>query len=533
MHFISMEEGNSDKNTEIDWKNTFEDQMRESAPRNNQDPQNIERKEDFPSIQKNQRIGPPTRKTSKKKKIVIILIILILIYSFFVSITSQQLGIFLPTLILCICLWQIGKSPKKKPYEYAYEDMGQKGDDGKIHEIQPSYLPNTRYNQAYIPAYGIPAPTQKATLDTVKSKTKIYKDFKEAAEYNTSWLNVETQTLNVDPDDEIILSHWTPLRFTLKTSLGDSIKNFLMLILYFGIYALITYFYTNGDINATFQAFFFPIVPYILVCYRGFDKFIKAFFYSVLLMAIISILMREEIALITREGIPFLKYFLFLEKYLPWLSNYIVDLSDATGVIQFTIQIIAGVFLLEFIIMVLYSLIKTRPYISMVISRKAVFIRAKTKKSIWDIILNLFWIILNPFNISQYKDVQNRIKYNKMTASEGRHHDFSKIEPGDISSLKKKKYSTNLFIAMSIIPIVLGIYIGISFQPIFGGLILGIGIVFIINAVKKKGYYKVIISVNRSQVEGSWILSHNSDVFRFERIPESIAKFFQPLKKLP
>jgi len=62
MHFISMEEGNSDKNTEIDWKNTFEDQMREGAPRNNQDPQNIERKENFPLIQKNQRIGTPPRK---------------------------------------------------------------------------------------------------------------------------------------------------------------------------------------------------------------------------------------------------------------------------------------------------------------------------------------------------------------------------------------------------------------------------------------------------------------------------------------
>ena len=526
-----MEEQPSDKNTEIDWENAYEEQMKGPEHQNNKNVQISERKEFTPSIQENQKKnGPPPKKSSIKKKIVIILIILILLYSFFVFISSNQPAIFLPTLIICLCLWQIGKSSKKKPYEYIYEDEEV---DVKIRQVQPSYQPNTRYDQAYIPAYGIPAPAQKASLVTTPSKTKIYKDFQKAAEYNTSWLNVETQTLNVDPDDEIILSHWTPLRFTLKTSLGDSIKNFLMLILYFGIYALITYFYTNGDINATFQAFFFPIVPYILVCYRGFDKFIKAFFYSVLLMAIISILMREEIALITREGIPFLKYFIFLEEYLPWLSNYIGDLSDATVAIQFTIQIIAGVFLFEFIIMVLYSLIKTRPYVSMVISRKAVFIRAKTKKSIWDIIVNIFWIILNPFNISQYKDVQNRIKYNKMTASEGRHHDFSKIEPRDIRSLKNTISPPNLFIAMSIIPIVLGIYVGISFQPIFGGLILGIGIVFIINAVKKKGYYKIIISVNRSQVEGSWILSHKSDIFRFERVPPSIAKFFQPLKKLP
>ncbi|MHA1561399.1 MAG: hypothetical protein ACTSPA_04675 [Promethearchaeota archaeon] len=119
-----------------------------------------------------------------------------------------------------------------------------------------------------------------------------------------------------------------------------------------------------------------------------------------------------------------------------------------------------------------------------------------------------------------------------MTALEGRHHDFSKIEPKDISSLKKKKYSTGLFIALSIIPIILGIFVGVSFQLIFGGFILGIGIIFLFNAIKKKGKFKIIINVNRSQVEGSWVLSHKSDIFRFERVPPSIAKFFQPLRKI-
>jgi hypothetical protein len=531
-----MEEGNSDKNTEIDWKNTYEDQMREGAPRNNKSAQNIERKENFPSIQKNQRIGPPPRKPSKKKKIVIILIILILLYSFFVFITSNQPGIFLPTLILCICLWQIGKSPKKKPYEYIYDEKEQKEGVGKINEMQPSYLPNTRYDQAYIPNYGIPASTQRATLVTTPSKTKIYKDFQKAAEYNTSWLNAESQTLNVDPDDEVILSHWTPLRFTLKTSIGDSIKNFLILILFFGIYALITYFVsddrTDGNFDATFQAFFLPIVPYILVCYRKFDKYIKAIFYSILLMAIISILMREENGLITREGIPFLKYFGFINVYYPQAVNIIENLPGLSGDIGFTIKLLVIVFAVEFIIMVLYSAVKTRPYVSMVISRKAVFIRAKTKKSFWDILVIILWIILNPFNISQYKNIQDRIRYNRMTAKEGRHHDFSKIEPGSINSLKKKKYNTGLLIVLSIIIMIIGIYSLLTIQLIFGAIILGIGFIFLINAIKKRDKYKIIINVTRSQVEGSWILSHKSDIFRFERVSPSIAKFFQPLSKI-
>jgi len=537
-HLISMEEQPSDKNTEIDWENAYDEQMKGPEHQNNTDVQISERKEFTPSIQENQKKNvPPPKKSSKKKKIVIILIILILLYSFFVFITSNQPGIFLPTLILCLCLWQIGKSSKKKPYEYIFEDEEQKEGDEIIHKIQPSYMPNTRFDQAYIPAYGIPVPTQKASLVTTPSKTKIYKDFQKAAEYNTSWLNVETQTLNVDPDDEIILSHWTPLRFTLKTSIGDSIKNFLMLVLFFGIYALITYFVSedrvNGNYNATFQAFFLPIVPYILVCYRKFDKYIKAIFYSILLLAIISIFMREENVLITSEGIPFLKYFGFINLYYPQAVDIIDNLSGISGDIGFTIKLLVIVFAVEFIIMVLYSIAKTRPYVSMVISRKAVFIRAKTKKSYWDILLIIFWIIFNPFNISQYKDIQDRIRYNRMTAKEGRYHDFSKIEPGSISSLKKKKYNTGLLLALSIIIMIIGIYSLLTIQLIFGAIILGIGFVFLLNAIKKRDKYKIIINVTRSLIEGSWILSHKSDIFRFERVSPSIAKFFQPLKKIP
>ncbi|MHA1474485.1 MAG: hypothetical protein ACTSQ5_04790 [Promethearchaeota archaeon] len=530
-----MDEEPSDKNTEIDWKNTYDEQIKGVERQNNVHVQNIERKELIPSIQKiqnNQKKLVYPKKKSTKKKVVIILIALILLYSVFVFITSLDPAIFLPTSILCLCLWQIGKSSKKKPYEYVYEE--EEG-DVKIRQVQPSYQPNTRYDQSYIPAYGIPSPTQKASLDTVHSKTKIYKDFKKAAEYNTSWLNVETQTLIVDPDDEIILSHWTPLRITLKTSVGDSIKNLLMLILFFGIYALIIYFTSddraNDNFDATVQAFFFPIVAYVVVSYRGFDKFIKATMISfIFLSTIINGLL--TLGIITGAGIPFLRYFIFVDNYIPGLIDYLQGTTPFSGPLADAYFMLLIVLIIEFIIMILYSLIRTRPYVSMVVSRKAVFIRAKTKKSIWDIIVNIFWIILNPFNISQYRDVQNRIRYNKMTAEEGRYHDFGKIEPRDISSLKKKKYSTGLFLAMSIIPIALGIFVGFSFQPIFGGFILGIGIIFLLNAIKKKDKYKIIINVNRSQVEGSWILSHKSDIFRFERVPPSIAKFFQPLSKI-
>lgn len=532
-----MDEEHRDKNTEIDWKNTYDEQIKGADSRNINYIQNHERQELPASIQEIQKkTGPPTKKSSRKTAVIIIEILLLII-SFLAFISTHNPGIFLLTIILSLCIGLFGRSSKKKPYEYIYEEDGQKEIDGKIHETQPSYLPNTRFDQAYIPTYGIPAPTQKASLDTSPSKTKIYKDFQKAAEYNTTWLNAETQTLNVDPDDDIILSHWTPLRISFKSSIWGSIKSFLMLIVYFGIYALITYFVSDdrahGNYDATVQALFFPIVPYVLVCYRGLNKFIKAVLISfIFISTVITTLF--NLGIITGAGIPFLKYFIFLQDNIPWLYDLIKGATPVEGAIAETYFVLLMVFIFEFIVMILYSLIKTRPYVSMVVSRKAIFLRAKTKKSVWDIIVNIFWIILNPFNISQYKDVQNRIRYNKMTAKEGRHHDFSKIEPKDIRSLKKKKYSTGLFILMSIIPMGLGIFVGITFSNIiFGVFIIAIGVIFLINAIKKKDKYKIVISVHRSQVEGSWILSHKFDIFRFERVPPTISSFFQPLKKLP
>ncbi|MHA1718437.1 MAG: hypothetical protein ACTSWX_03290 [Promethearchaeota archaeon] len=519
-----MEEENSDKKSEIDWESTYDEQLTNARPEYT----------GTSVIQEKQKKMDVKESKSSKKKTFIIFEIVILILTFIIFVNTHNPGLILIGLILSICIWQFRKKPKKKPYEYLYEEKEQKKGESEVQKGLPSYMPNTRFDQAYIPSYGIPAPDQTALLETEHSKTKIYKEFQKAAEYNTSWLDSKTQTLNVDPDDEIILSHWTPLRISLKTSIGDSTKNFLMLMVYFGIYALISFFIWDrgtGKLDYTIQALFFPIVPYVLVCYRGFDKYIKAILFSLLLMStVITTLFNLHI--ITALGIPFLKYFAFLKDNFPSMFDFLINLSGIENEIKFTYILLGVVFVFEFILMILYSIVKTRPYVSMVITKKAIFIRAKTKKSFWDILVNIFWIILNPFNVKQYKDIQDRIRYNRLTAKEGKYHDFSKITPSATQSLKKKKYNSKLLKAISIITLITG-FISFFFINIFSLIIIGIGIILLINSSKKKNKYKIIIDVNRSQVEGSWILSHKSDILVFERVPESIAKFFVPLKKLP
>ena len=457
------------------------------------------------------------------KKTLIILEIIVIVAGFLLFIRFHNPGVILISIVLIIIVWLLGKRPKKQPYEYLFDQKQQEG--------APAYVPDTRFDQPYTPH--IPSPQKAALLPftTTGTKTRIYKNFQEAAEYNTGWLNAETQTLNLDAEDEVILSHWTPLQVKMKKSFGDSVKAFIMLIIYFGIYAVISYFYTkrtgtNIDANdAAMQALFLPVFPYILICFRSLDKYIKALGCAFFLMVAIFIPFSNN-GIISPEGIPFLKYFFFVNNIFPGLQGMLAQATGIDTFINFTSGMLLVVFGFEFVLMIIYAIIKTRPYINTVISKKAIFIRAKTKKSVFEIIKILFWIIITPFNIKQYKDIRDRIKYNRMTALEGHHHDFSRVSSESIEKLKIHKHTIEGKVFILIVLIVVGI---LTLQFFIGFGIIGIAVILLLRTVRFRNTYRITLDVKRSKVEGSWILSHQSDIFEFDRVTESITQYFSQI----
>ncbi len=457
------------------------------------------------------------------KKTLFVIEIIVVIIGFVLFTQLKNPGVILLFLILMLIIWQIGSRPKKQPYEYLFDKTKQ--------DSVPAYAPDSRFDQPYTPNISEKPKALLVPFTSTSTKTVLYKNFQQAAEYNLGWLNAETQTLQLDPDDDVILSHWTALRIKMKTSFGDSVKAFLMLCIYFGIYGVISYFYTKNVStsldarNAAVQAFFFPLFPYILVCYRGLDKYIKALLGTFFLMVTVFIPLSVQ-GTITADGIPFLKYFMFIREYFPGLIQALFSASGSNSGIEFTKEVLIIIFGFEFILLVITSLFKTRPHISLVISKKALYIRAKTKKSFFEVAKLLLWIILNPFNISQYREIINRVKYNRLTASEGNVHDFSRFTPDSIEKLKIHRHSVKGKTTIAIVLVGIGIA---TLRLTVGFGLIGIAIILFVKALREKGTSLITLNVKRSKVEGSWILSHQADIFEFDRVPESIAKHFRKI----
>ncbi|MHA1674813.1 MAG: hypothetical protein ACTSYI_14455 [Promethearchaeota archaeon] len=360
-------------------------------------------------------------------------------------------------------------------------------------------------------------------LISEQKKKELYANFQKAAEYNTHWLNSENERINLKPEDHIILSNWSPLTVSMKVSFKDSMKRFGMLCVYFGIYALISYFVTDrgtGQLDATMQALFFPLFPFILVSYRSIDKYLKALLSTFFVLLLVFTPMVTN-GLLSEQGIPFLRYFFFIDDYFPGLVNLMSQAAETSDPIVLTGTILRIIFIYEFFLLILYWIFKKRPYIHLVASEQALFIRAKTKKSVWDVLIMVLWIILNPFNISQYKEIQNRIRYNRLTAKEGRNHDYSQILRRAIKKWTLKKSSTWQRMVIAIAFSIIGVF---TIGALVGIPLLGIGIILFFGALRRRNTYKIYLKIKRSLVEGSWVLSHQFDVLEFPAVPEDVAQ---------
>ncbi|MHA1611563.1 MAG: hypothetical protein ACTSYU_05885 [Promethearchaeota archaeon] len=450
------------------------------------------------------------------KKLTWIIEILIVIGSFLIFSRTNNPGVFLFTIILAICIAQVGKKPRKQPFDYLF---------GKNQaNLSSDVTESIRYDQAYAPSPSTVEPiVPQKMMITEQKKKELYENFQDAAEYHTHWLNSEAETLNLKLDDQIILSKWTPLSVSMKVSFEDSVKRFLMLGVYFGIYAIISYFVFDrgeGNYDATVKALFFPFLPYILISYRGIDKYLKALLSSFFAMAVIFTPLFVK-GIITNEGIPFLKYFIFIEEFFPGVVNLLVQATETENAIAFTNELLRIVFIFEFILLILHWVFIKRPEIHLVASEQSLFIRTKTKKSIWDIVMMVLWIFLNPFNISQYKEIQNRIRYNRLTAKEGRNHDYSKVSHESIEKWLVRKRSMWQRIILAIVFFVIGVF---TLATIIGIPLIGLGVILFFSALRRRNTYKIYLRINRSLVEGSWVLSHQFDIFEFPSVPENVAQ---------
>jgi hypothetical protein len=364
------------------------------------------------------------------------------------------------------------------------------------------------------------------------TQSHIYRQFKGAAEYRCPWLNTITNHITFCAEESVLQGDWVKYKFKTSKSFGEVFKNSITFLFFFAIFAIVKYFFPDDNytrLEAALNAFFFWTLPYILVSFRGFDKYIKALMIVIITM-IFPILPLFLSDIISFRGIPYLRYVIVLAEFfnryigakIPVISS--INTNNKQAVLQLTAGLLGGMFVIEFILMLLYALFRSTPRIDTILTNQALYVREKTKDSIFSILIYLIYIPLNPFMVKQYKDLADRVRYNKIAKHEGKKYDFSRITFDSVEKIEKSRDSSY---GRAFFGLLLGI---IGFLSTFIPLVLIGGLIFIINIVPKKTF-TIVLKLSRKKIEGSWILSHDDNMIVLRNVPLDFAKYFNPKDK--
>ena len=202
---------------------------------------------------------------------------------------------------------------------------------------------------------------------------------------------------------------------------------------------------------------FFPVVGYILVAYRGIDKFIKAALLGIfsLYFVLYPLLLNH---LIDYYGVVYLYYMSFVS-IIPLFKNIPeqMEASSVTNLLSAAVGILLIFLLIEFLLMILYAILKKPEKVEYILSAKALFLRFNSKRLIWEDIKLIFYAIINPLSVQQYIDIRDRVKYKRLKTREGMKFDHVKIPWEETRQWKYKPDYSNGKTCLAVILLILGL----------------------------------------------------------------------------
>ena len=229
---------------------------------------------------------------------------------------------------------------------------------------------------------------------------------------------------------------------------------------YFSISAIIVAIFSarSRSLDNAMDMLFFPVVGYILVAYRGIEiKFIKAALLGIfsLYFVLYPLLLNH---LINYYGVVYLYYMSFVS-IIPLFKNIPeqMEASSVTNLLSAAVGILLIFLLIEFLLMILYAILKKPEKVEYILSAKALFLRFNSKRSIWEDIKLIFYAIINPLSVQQYIDIRDRVKYKRLKTREGMKFDHVKIPWEETRQWKYKPDYSNGKTCLAVILLILGL----------------------------------------------------------------------------
>lgn len=339
-------------------------------------------------------------------------------------------------------------------------------------------------------------------------------------EVSKSWINTQTYQIILAPNEKPLMENWKRVKITSKLSFTRKLKENLIIIGSFCVYALLLYIFTDNPIekrDAAARALFFPLFIYIFTAYRSMDKYILGLFSGFLL--IYGFYPLIYLKWITKEGILFIYYFENVTEF--FYTGLIPENPSLTMIMQASSIIFAGIMVFESILFVLRRIFSKKQTIEFFLSENTLYLRGKSHSIFFTVIWKLLWIIITPLNIYNYRDLAKQFQYRRESKKEGFRYDFARIPAYSITKMNEKPTFKWTQIVVSVGLIVIGIL-----STIYIFVLIGIFLLFpTIRAVKKK-LKNISVGFSYNSVDGSWIKRNVVTIISFHELNQELVQYF-------
>ncbi len=412
-----------------------------------------------------------------------------------------------------------------------------------------------------------------------QEKTRIVKE--------RSWLDPVFQSVHLDdPEDKFIIPEWNAQSTQYNTSLHRKLKNLLHVYFYISIYAFLAFIFQDHmqmPYDNTVAALLLPLITYVLLSFRSIWKL---FFANLLFLIIIYFILFPlvDAHIITVNAILFVWIFYTITYYasivfllflnpLQFVQAIFTqftppfDIANIAAAKEMTLLLARSIFALEAILTIMYLIVKgiysRRKKSVMKLSKNYLFLRDKTRLSKLQDYSILLSILFYPLNIQEYRRALARLQYNRVIAQEGREFDYTRIPLLSGAIIRKKSAVPLLQWIAALIFIVFGtantfsgfillsdieslmifLHVPAEFSfatfpvvvtaEILNLIILMLGAFLLLSAINKRKLYRIIITFDRSKVEGGWKLTHTYTQVTFRDTTKDFARFFDEYTSSP
>jgi hypothetical protein len=284
----------------------------------------------------------------------------------------------------------------------------------------------------------------------------------EEKELKEKWINYKQESVLFEQDEAPLAASWSIARIEeKKTFTHFYIWDTLYFLFYGGIFALLTWAITERGgptYNSTIGAFFFPLWFILIAAYKSGGHFLRAVIFFFVTINIQTLLYSS--GFITAEGIFLLNYVIPISKYFFFNLSPYFNSQSGPFLLDFVSQIMGIYFLVMFLILVAYYLyrqFKGKKTIEILTSTKYLYLRRHQQFNTYDILFNIIFAWLWPFNLETYKILWEEFKYIRLKTKESLFWEYGRLSfDSAIKQIKKYRQSPMKFIIYGVIFLIVG-----------------------------------------------------------------------------